>query len=80
MIERNKINEVAARSVNTYFWRTYDQKEIDSIEERKGRLFGYEFKYSDGDIRSATKREFLSAYPSSELSVINKDNFEPFII
>jgi predicted AAA+ superfamily ATPase len=79
MIERRKINEDIARSVNSYFWRTYDHKEIDYIEEQKGRLFGYEFKYGGGDIRSATKREFLTAYPGSELSVIDRRNFVGFV-
>lgn len=79
MVERLKANQIAGRSVNTYFWRTYDQKEIDCIEERNGKLFGYEFKYSNGDIRKATKREFLNAYPGSELSLITNENFESFI-
>jgi len=25
---------------NDYFWRTYDQQEIDLVEEREGRLWG----------------------------------------
>jgi hypothetical protein len=44
MVERRKANEYAGRQANTYFWRTYDQKELDCIEERAGRLFGYELK------------------------------------
>jgi len=28
----------------SYFWRTYDQKEIDLIEEADGHLHCYEFK------------------------------------
>src|SRR5205085_1148432 len=30
---------------NNYFWRTYDQKELDWIEERDGHLYGYEFTW-----------------------------------
>jgi hypothetical protein len=37
MIERRKANQAAFRSVNPYFWRTYDQKEIDCIEEHGGK-------------------------------------------
>jgi len=33
MIERRKINQFTNRRVNAYFWRTYDRKEIDYIEE-----------------------------------------------
>lgn len=80
MVERLKANQISNRSVNTYFWRTYDQKEIDYIEERKGKLFGYEFKYRRGNIRKATQSLFLTTYPGSELQVINRDNFEKFIV
>ena len=79
MIERRKANQIASRSVNTYFWRTYDQKEIDCIEEYHGQLYGYEFKHGGGEIRAATKNRFLTTYPGSELSVISKKNFESFI-
>ena len=50
MVERCKANQYAGRGANTYFWRTYDQKEIDCVEEREGRLFGYEFKWQ-GQVR-----------------------------
>jgi len=33
-------------AVNNYFWRTYDQQEIDWVEEREGNLFAYEIKWS----------------------------------
>ena len=79
MIERRKANQVAGRTVNSYFWRTYDQKEIDCIEEYSGKLYGYEFKWRGGEIRRATRDEFLKAYPCSELTTINQDNFEVFV-
>lgn len=78
-IERRKANQFVSRSVNSYFWRTYDQKEIDCIEEHGGRLYGYEFKWQNGDIRRATRNEFLTAYPESELMTVNKENFETFL-
>ena len=79
LIERRKANQAAGRSVNAYFWRTYDQKEIDCIEEHGGKLFGYEFKWQRGEIRRATRSEFLNAYPGSELMTINRENFEGFL-
>jgi uncharacterized protein len=78
-IERRKANQNAGRLVNTYFWRTYDQKEIDCLEEHGGKLFGYEFKWQGGGIRQATRMEFLTAYPGSELITINQQNFEDFL-
>jgi len=78
MIERRKANAYHSRSANSYFWRTYDQKEIDLIEEREGQLFGYEFKWH-GQIRKATHRDFTITYPQSELTTIRPDNFEEFL-
>jgi hypothetical protein len=79
VVERGKANQGAERLVNTYFWRTYDQKEIDYIEEHGGKLYGYEFKWQSGDIRRATRNEFLRAYPGSKLMAVTKENFESFI-
>jgi uncharacterized protein len=78
-IERRKVNQRAGRLVNAYFWRTYDQKEIDCIEEHSGRLYGYEFKWEGAEIRRATRNEFLDAYPDSELMTVNQENFEGFL-
>jgi hypothetical protein len=78
-IERRKANQNAGRSVNAYFWRTYDQKEIDCLEEHSGELYGYEFKWQGREIRRATRSEFLKAYPDSELMMVDQENFEGFI-
>lgn len=78
MIERRKALNYLDRSANSYFWRTYDQKEIDYIEEAGGRLFGFEFKWK-GELRKATRREFLKAYPGAEIQTITPENFEAFV-
>jgi len=78
-IERRKANQHTDRSVNAWFWRTYDQKEIDYIEEQGGRLFGFEFKWQGGEIRWATRNEFLAAYPGAELATIDQQNFDDFL-
>jgi hypothetical protein len=78
VMERRKVNADSQRVANIYFWRTYDQKEIDYIEERGGNLYGYEFK-RQGEIRKATRREFSQSYPDAELHTITMDNFEPFL-
>ena len=79
MVERRKANQLAKRQVNAYFWRTYDRKEIDYIEEFGGQLSGYEFKWGSGSLRQATKTEFLNAYPGSALSTVNQKNFSEFL-
>ena len=79
VMERRKANQFAGRNVNSYFWRTYDQKEIDCIEEHGGRLYGYEFKWQNREIRRTVKQEFLETYPGSELILVNQENFEEFL-
>ena len=58
VIKRQKANQSTGRYVNSYFWRTYDQKEIDCVEEHGGRLYGYKFKWQSGEIRRATRPNF----------------------
>jgi hypothetical protein len=79
MVERRKANEYASRRANTYFWRTYDQKELDYVEERSGRLFGYEFKWQ-GQVRPAARQEFLAAYPDAEVTTITREDFTDFLM
>lgn len=62
---------------NNYFWRTHQQKEIDFIEEREGRLFGFEFKYSKE--KTKIPKEFLQTYSNSQIDIINQDNYLDFI-
>jgi predicted AAA+ superfamily ATPase len=79
VVERRKANQAAGRYVNSYFWRTYDQKEIDYLEEFGGTLYGYEFKWQSGEIRRAVRHEFLEAYPNSVLRTVTQENFEEFL-
>jgi predicted AAA+ superfamily ATPase len=79
MVERRKANQYSNRSVNAYFWRTYDQKEIDYIEEQGGKLYGFEYKWKKSAMKKSTQREFLEIYPGSELQVITQENFTTFL-
>lgn len=79
VVERCKANQFANRQVNMYFWRTYDQKEIDYVEEHGGQLYGYEFKWLPSTIRRAVRDEFLRAYPGAKLEVIHRQNFTDFL-
>lgn len=63
---------------NNYFWRTWDQKEIDFIEERDGKLLGYEFKWNKES--AALPKEWKETYSNAEYQVINKDNYLDFLI
>ena len=80
VIERIKKQSYLPIFSNNYFWRTYDKKEIDWVEEREGKLFGFEFKWSTKKNPKAP-RDFLETYKKerSTFEVINPDNFLDFL-
>jgi uncharacterized protein len=63
---------------NYYFWRTYDQQEIDLIEEISGQLHAYEFKYSITKT-AKTPAAFKNAYPDAKFNLVNPDNFSDYV-
>lgn len=76
--ERIKFQRYTKMLVNNYFWRTYDQQEIDWVEERGGKLFGYEFKWNPNKkvkIPAAWKK----SYEGAKFEVINPDNYLEWI-
>ncbi len=79
VIERMKHNHNHRIFPNTYFWRTYDQKEIDYIEEEGGMLNAFELKWN-ADAVSKQPEEFITTYPQSTFSVINKTNYAKFLL
>jgi predicted AAA+ superfamily ATPase len=76
--ERLKFQNYSGMIVNNYFWRTYDQQEIDWIEEREGRLFAYEFKWNPKKNHKAPIA-WTSSYNDSDYEVINSDNYSDWI-
>jgi len=72
--ERKKMAAHAGKKINTYFWRTYDQAEIDLVEEVDGRLSIFEFKFNPKK-RIKFPKSFLDTYSVSTSSVIHRDNF-----
>lgn len=76
--ERIKKQEYGESRSNNYFWRTYDQKEIDWVEERAGKLFGYEIKWKS--IKAKPPSDWLKTYKEAVFEVVNKDNYLKFIV
>jgi len=75
--ERIKYLKYQKIASNNYFWRTYDKKEIDLIEEREGKLYAFECKYSKKNVK--VPKDFIATYPDSEFSVINNDNYLDYL-
>lgn len=75
--ERIKKQEYLNFQTNNYFWRTYDQKEIDFIEERQGKLYAYEVKWKSQKL--VPPDDWQSAYPNSEFFTVCRQNYLEFI-
>ena len=78
-IERLKYRTYQSIYANMYFWRTYDQQEIDLVEERDGNLFGYETKWTVGKTVNAPKI-WMGAYPNARFEVISPANYQDFVL
>jgi hypothetical protein len=77
VMERIKKQEYKRILANNYFWRTYDQKEIDWIEEREGKLFGYEIKFKPKKIHAP--KPWLETYKNASYELVNNENYLDFI-
>lgn len=76
--ERMKIKHNEMKNVNMYFWRTYDQQEIDLIEEENNSLSAFEMKA--GKKNPKAPKAFADAYPDAIFNVVNKDNFWEYVV
>jgi len=78
IIERLKKQAYHNIYANNYFWRTWDQQEIDFVEEREGNLFGYEIKW--GKKLSKPPKDWVEHYPDAKFQIINKETYLDFIL
>lgn len=78
IVERMKYNTANRHFVNSYFWRTYDQKEIDYIEEEGGKISAFEFKFSSHK-KAGLNQEFAKVYPDTSFMAVNSENFWSFL-
>jgi predicted AAA+ superfamily ATPase len=79
VVERIKFLNYSQRWSNYWFWRNKEQKEIDYIEESDGVIHSFEFKWNPL-AKVKMVKSFSEAYPQSTFKVINRDNFEEFIL
>ena len=77
--ERIKKQHYQKTRTNNYFWRTYDQQELDWLEEKGDNLAGFEFKWNENR-KSKIPAAFAKAYPEASYEVINRDNYLEFVM
>ncbi len=61
----------------SYFWRNYNQSEVDYVEEINGELSAFEMKWNTLTKQKVTKA-FTNDYPDAETQVITPRNFFKF--
>ena len=77
--ERVKYQNYTQKTVSNYFWRTYDQQELDWLEEENGILRGYEFKWNENR-KAKIPTAFAKGYLEATFEVINRQNYLDFIV
>lgn len=77
--ERIKKQQYKKIKTTNYFWRTYDQQELDWLEEKGDNLAGYEFKWNENR-KAKIPTAFAKAYPEATFEVINRSNYLDFIL
>lgn len=76
-IERMKKRAYKNIYANTYFWRTWQQQEVDIVEERQGNIFGYECKWGNRKVKMPPS--WAKAYPDAPFEIIDRNNYLDFI-
>lgn len=76
--ERIKHTHYSKMYCNRYFWRTYNQQEIDYIEEADGELSAYEFKWNKLS-RKKIPDTFINEYKVKKAEIITPENYDGFV-
>ena len=78
LAERIKRNSYLKENAQQYFWRNYNQQEVDLIEMKDGKLQAFEFKYSPQK-KVKIPAAFATAYPEASFESISRDNYLEWI-
>ena len=76
--ERLKYQHYSRILVYNFFWRTYDQQEIDWVEDRGGKLYGYEFKWNPKR-RAKEPVAWRKGYGEAEFAVVHSENYSGWV-
>ena len=77
VMERMKRQEYTQTIYSHYFWRLTTGAELDLVEEREGKLFGFEFKYSAKT--SKVPKSWVVTYPNASAQTVNRNNWLQFV-
>jgi uncharacterized protein len=75
--ERMKMNVWTRPSIRSFFWRNYNQSEVDYVESHHDKLSAYEIKWSKTK-KNYISRAFTNLYPDAFTKIISPDDFITF--
>ncbi len=78
MSERMKRHFYKGSRVNSYFWRTISQQEIDLIEEHDGVMDAFEFKWK-AQRKTKFHKVFVESYSPARTEVVTPENYDSFL-
>jgi predicted AAA+ superfamily ATPase len=78
VMERIKRAGNLRRFTGFYFWRTYDQHEIDLVEEQDGQLCGFECKWS-AKAKGKAPKDWHDSYPAASFEVVTSLNWREWL-
>ena len=67
------------KQINTFFWQTTQQQEIDYIKESSGMFDAFEFKWSEHK-KVKFPITFTNNYPIHKTKLINSSNYLEFVM
>ncbi|HIP48653.1 MAG TPA: ATP-binding protein [Lutibacter sp.] len=76
--ERIKKNVLSRTSIQSYFWRHYNQSEIDYIEKSNDDLSAFEIKWNAKKKHRITK-SFTNLYTNAKTQILTPENFVDFL-
>jgi len=76
--ERKKQNIYKETFARMYFWRTKQQQEVDFVEEKDGKIYGFEFKWKT-KAKLKLPETFTKTY-NAETKIIDRKNFREFVV
>lgn len=76
--ERMKLHSNRQSGTKLHFWRTYDQQEIDLVEETEGQLKAFEIKWGQSKVKAPVA--WKNAYPEAGFTLILKEDFPAWLV
>jgi predicted AAA+ superfamily ATPase len=77
VMERIKKQAYKRIRSNIFFWRSWNGAEVDFVEERSGKLFGYEIKWAEKKVK--IPQLWLDSYPEASWEIVDRSNYLNFI-